>query len=812
MAWAARLYSLRRCAGWPWQGPCRVIPRTMSPRAARAAYRRYMELSCRMLPASRTTLEWLEETDIMGAAMRRLARVRSSSLAHQDRAALRRLQKADRNSERACHRVTTATIDFISALGRALFTPASPRDARARAPALRSSPGWAPARASARSSRGSTPRPADAKGRVTIHFSVERLTKGSPAGTAAGHQDYVERDYAQEVLPPYQQTADPVAAHAHDAGRHQPYLERDGATDRIEPRGTYWQPNANMPVEMNDGICVLGNIGEKIQDRRHFWNTVDAYENTPGPGHLRIYVTPETWSALQDRSDFPPVLRSAKLSKFPKRRGRSDAVDVGTADDAPPLDGIQLWRLDRKLPGSDRAEAWLRSVLPDADQDLKHEAGRGGTIQYRIIAELPHELGSAERYTLVWEFTQVFRDRGLPYFAALHRPDPKKDSPLNWHLHCDYYDRPCVRDPRTGLWDIETDVKGPDGHPSYKHIPNKDRAVNSRDWIPALRQHMVQIANRHLAAAGHPKRYTAESYKDMGLDRAPGEHLGPARAAVTTDRQGKRTAAALAGLTTTLTAETEPYYQEILGRYLKRLTDIGYSLDRDPNHPAARDRFHEFHELARRQAERARRRKQHQKAVALAKGKLAAEHRRLTAEIAQKEKQQATDPASIRSPAGFETRLSALRKRLADVETQVTTIDLKDKETWARLEADVGGDGTAERRRMATLLRQLDRLRNLTFDPAAQADVDRRWRDNIAAASLAAQDALVPQVPPDILRPSIPATTPTPNPNPNPTPTPTPTSPPTPTSSPAPLPASQPTPAPRRHTPRRPNFRPPIAT
>ncbi len=52
-------------------------------------------------------------------------------------------------------------------------------------------------------------------------------------------------------------------------------------------------------------------------------------------------------------------------------------------------------------------------------------------------------------------------------------------------------------------------------------------AERGPEWVVQVRQDWEQVANRHLTAAGSDVRIDHRSYKDRGIDKAPGVHLGP---------------------------------------------------------------------------------------------------------------------------------------------------------------------------------------------------------------------------------------------------------------------------------------------
>lgn len=167
---------------------------------------------------------------------------------------------------------------------------------------------------------------------------------------------------------------------------------------------------------------------------------------------------------------------------------------------------------------------------------------KNGRIQNRIIGELPHELSVDQMMALLWDFTQEFRRRNLPFWLVIHAPEDGNDQ-RNFHFHMAYYDRPCTRLP-DGRWDFErVEIYKTSSREERQRRPNmqaKDRDANLRSWPKRLRHLFADISNRHMEAAGITKRYDPRTYKDMGIDREPGVHLGNKAAAM--ERRGEATA------------------------------------------------------------------------------------------------------------------------------------------------------------------------------------------------------------------------------------------------------------------------------
>ncbi len=63
--------------------------------------------------------------------------------------------------------------------------------------------------------------------------------------------------------------------------------------------------------------------------------------------------------------------------------------------------------------------------------------------QHKMILELPHEASPQTRLNIMLDFTkEMFRDRDIPFWCALHSPIPGVNDPRNYHAHIVYIGRP----------------------------------------------------------------------------------------------------------------------------------------------------------------------------------------------------------------------------------------------------------------------------------------------------------------------------------------------------------------------------------
>lgn len=158
-----------------------------------------------------------------------------------------------------------------------------------------------------------------------------------------------------------------------------------------------------------------------------------------------------------------------------------------------------------------------------------------GRVQSRAIVELPHELTPAELRPLVRALLEPLAKRGLPHHAAVHRPDVEEGSdPRNVHLHILWSERPATR---TGAFD-------------WRFAARKDRDAQGPAWVRTFRARTVVAINAALDRAEAvrgvriARRYHPGGYRDLGVEKLPGLHLGPSRTAL--ERAGVPTAAATA--------------------------------------------------------------------------------------------------------------------------------------------------------------------------------------------------------------------------------------------------------------------------
>ncbi|WP_046868777.1 MobA/MobL family protein [Microvirga massiliensis] len=390
-------------------------------------------------------------------------------------------------------------------------------------------------------SKGSA-RPLSADGAQTFHFSHSYISKTSPIlelikaarggrrysnSKATEHLLYIERDGAAEKIGKDKEFLEfdldtegdefeklARAAAGRSAGGQQDYLERPGAVERT--------PVHNLSDDELDKLeyASFGNIGDTLEERRHFWNALERFEQEPQGDQVSIKFVdhPEWWElAVQNLQAAPTHLRS----ELERQAAAGEPADFR-----------------KKLPTQAALAIHEWAVALDHEAPITITPGRGGRIQNRIIAELPWELDGRERLEIVRNFTNKLAEKGLPFWAVIHAPDDNNDK-RNFHVHIVYSDRPAARmkdpDKPNGpeLWDFE--IRKEKVYKNYTRrvvhpyaqnkLPEVSVGKESDAWVPILREHWEKVSNAVMERVGIAKRYDARSYEAMGIQFDPLKHI-----------------------------------------------------------------------------------------------------------------------------------------------------------------------------------------------------------------------------------------------------------------------------------------------
>ncbi|MBI5897897.1 MAG: MobA/MobL family protein [Rhodocyclales bacterium] len=177
------------------------------------------------------------------------------------------------------------------------------------------------------------------------------------------------------------------------------------------------------------------------------------------------------------------------------------------------------------MPGwaaADPRKFWVES-------DARERAN--GTLYHEVEFALPRELSRKQQIEAAREQVRQICGDQHPYSWGLH------DKEGNPHVHLEFSGRMLDGIERdTDQFFKRYNAKNPERGGCRKESSGDARGP---DWVKQVRQDWQDIANRHLAAAGHDARIDHRSNKARGLDEAPGVHLG--RRATRLEQRGKST-------------------------------------------------------------------------------------------------------------------------------------------------------------------------------------------------------------------------------------------------------------------------------
>ncbi|GFM29152.1 MobA/MobL family protein [Novosphingobium sp. PY1] len=424
-------------------------------------------------------------------------------------------------------------------------------------------------------------RPRTASGSTSFHFSYISISKeavptigGKPLPGSFGklkepaleHSKYIERDGAAELTG--------VSASAHHAG----YIERPGAVEMLDPFGLVEEeierkiasvvnetPTAEEASILGlreaapEGIpSVFSNISNDPFERQEFWRAVERCERKPRTHHIILdpEASPRWWDAMLASNDIATGFKvhtlnvAEALRQHVKTPSNNDAATKPFEAEPYPVSAERAGKLIQQamlVPGFDHS-------LPP----LQFKSGRGGRVQIRFVAELPHEISAEDRALIVQNFvdrlgrleTRIDDDLipqkvGMMYTAVIHAPDAHNDS-RNYHLHIVAYDRPATFRHDLGMWDFEFAEHYFESRKMRTRFPFRQNKIgevsqhgsrtgkenSGKDFIPAMRKDFADIVNKVLKARGIERRYDHRRYTEMGIDRTPTEHLGTKAAAL----------------------------------------------------------------------------------------------------------------------------------------------------------------------------------------------------------------------------------------------------------------------------------------
>jgi hypothetical protein len=328
-------------------------------------------------------------------------------------------------------------------------------------------------------------------------------------------------------------------------------LSDDRENDPRTPagQGRYIERQEALAIQPDGNRVLYTNIDKDAEKRAEFWRLVEENERDAEPDKISFKIADNAayWARVASDPKCPPKIAEALRVADPSTKLTLETEDNVAARKF--LMSIEGWPDTGPRRGNETAPECKKrlSLAP-----CKFHDGRGGRVQYRIIGELPHELDTKGRASLLKTFAKEFEDRKLPYVAVMHAPDHTNND-KNWHFHLVYYDRPCDRltparidahfanlDPSSkltrnevapGMWDFSVVEHKKDKWRNkwVDHPFSQDKVkevTRQQDWIETLRKRLAVITNDHLEEAGIERRVDPRRHSEMGIHNDPQEHLG----------------------------------------------------------------------------------------------------------------------------------------------------------------------------------------------------------------------------------------------------------------------------------------------
>jgi hypothetical protein len=476
-------------------------------------------------------------------------------------------------------------------------------------------------------------RPRTTNGSTSFHFSYTSISKqgsptfnGTPVSTGsfsspapgADHEKYIGREGAAE----YSMGAD-----------HAAYIERDGAIEMMDRTGEMAEgmersladmvnevpseEDAKLlgPEDVREGIpSIFSNISDNPFEREEYWRAVHRTEREPKKHQLLVdpSVNPTWWAQMEGWPDMNEAFRAHCLMEKARYRQwqRDERKESSEKQFQPKPFQEDAEIIGRALVGARKTPGWN-----EVDPPVTFKSGRGGRVQFRFVAELPHEVSPEDRALIVQNFCDHLatfsegpdgRPAGMMYTAVIHAPDAHNDR-RNYHLHVIAHDRPAKWMPEHGAWDFEVaevyqDPGSRKDRTRFPYRQNKigevsqgesktNRKGSGIDFVPAMRQRYSEIANAVLNLRGVDRRLDPRRYAEMGIERTPTKHLGTSAAALESigvaTELGKENAAAIWNDAARAIERRAKDVDAALGTQQRELVQMADDVQRtDPRNPA----------------------------------------------------------------------------------------------------------------------------------------------------------------------------------------------------------------------------------
>lgn len=351
-------------------------------------------------------------------------------------------------------------------------------------------------------------RPATASGATSFHFAISSASKVRPSPESG--------DKAVNAALNFERYVTDLNAGLHNRAA---ITERYVVDDRVDHAAG------------SRTAFVISNVSNDAAEREAFWTAVNDDASTPSRPRLEVRAVngdPSELRSLADSEHFPGAL-AEELRKI------ADVIHT----DGDGLRHSTIHRIDLDAA----AFAWAEELDYDRfgarrDERLIHLVRpRGGVLQWQIEAEFPSELDDADNYAIAQEYGDMLDAIGLKFTIAAHQPTHRNDV-RNHHPHILIFPGSCQQND-DGTWTIGRKLQAGDvalrlGEIDTVALTKLHFKQRSAADANALRQRFADIVNAKLAQRHVRRRYDPRSYREMGIDQAPGEHLGSAAAALVT--------------------------------------------------------------------------------------------------------------------------------------------------------------------------------------------------------------------------------------------------------------------------------------
>lgn len=386
-------------------------------------------------------------------------------------------------------------------------------------------------------------RPVNARGFSTLYFSFEAIDKaqlelGMP--NAQGHK----------VSP----------------DEHVKYVER------VEAVGEYIDalrkdvpisPDVFVQYQEREGAVALGSSGAL---------SASIFTNIPGATQVRAALFAKIAEA--EKIEREPSIELHLGSQTELMRRLRPRLNI--SEDADPasitplvLKGAEAHELaqllGKKLGWRDKRSKDEKRKRQIDSMGVRFDPGKSGTVQNRLIGELPADIPHEGRIRIVQGLCEEFEQRDLPFIAVIHAPGPENND-RNWHFHLVYHDRPIaifdgtaathvrygdangpipdekiaamrghLNDPtvqtQIGKWDFEVEAiwfKKRQRNVSYPFRQRKDRDVTREGFVPGLRSKLCDLTNTEFERYEFAQRVDPLSNEEAKRKQEPGKKLGSA--------------------------------------------------------------------------------------------------------------------------------------------------------------------------------------------------------------------------------------------------------------------------------------------